>query len=233
MKVEVLFPEFCNLYGDMSNIKYLEKSVKDIEIIYTALNATPVFLSQDIDLVYMGPMTEKTQEKIIKKLLPYKGRIEELIANNKVFLFTGNAFEIFGKYIEKDDESRIEGLGILDFYSKRNMLNRYAGMILGEYEDISIIGFKNQFSQTYGNNENTYFIKAKKGIGINPESTLEGIRYNNFFGTYILGPLFILNPLFMKKILEITNVKDYELAFEQEIMDAYNQRLEEFTKLTF
>lgn len=25
MKIEILFPEFCNLYGDISNIKYLKK----------------------------------------------------------------------------------------------------------------------------------------------------------------------------------------------------------------
>lgn len=233
MKVEVLFPEFCNLYGEMANIKYLEKCVKDIQIINTSLNSTPSFITEDIDLVYMGPMTEKTQEKVIQKLMPYKEKIQELIENGKVFLFTGNAFEVLGKYIENEDGSKIEGLGILDMYSKRDMLNRYAGMILGEFDGITMLGFKNQFSQTYGNNENMYFVKADKGIGLNPQTKLEGIRYKNSFGTYILGPLFILNPLFMKKLLEIIGIEDFELAFEQEIMAVYNKRLEEFEKLTF
>ena len=26
MKIEVLFPEVCNLYGDLANIRYLKKS---------------------------------------------------------------------------------------------------------------------------------------------------------------------------------------------------------------
>lgn len=29
MKIEILFPEFCNLYGDISNIKYLKKCLSN------------------------------------------------------------------------------------------------------------------------------------------------------------------------------------------------------------
>ena len=76
MKVEILFPEFCNLYGELSNIDYLEKCVKEIEIIRTPLNSIPVFINEDIDLVFMAPMTEKTQEKVISKLMPYKDKIK-------------------------------------------------------------------------------------------------------------------------------------------------------------
>ena len=78
-----------------------------------------------------------------------------------------------------------------------------------------------------------YFVKANKGIGLNPETKLEGIHYKNFFGTYILGPLFIMNPLFVKKLLNVIGAKDYSLAFEQEIMAVYNKRVEEFERLTF
>ncbi|MBR5227225.1 MAG: hypothetical protein IKV94_01115 [Clostridia bacterium] len=233
MKVEVLFPEFCNLYGDLANIKYLEKSVKDIEVIHTPLTGTPRFISDDIDMVYMCSMTEKTQEKVIEKLKPYTEKIKELINGNKLFLCTGNAFEVFGNYIENEDGSKIEGLKVLDCHSKRDMLNRHASMFLGEFEDLKMIGFKNQFSQTYGDNANCFFAKAIKGIGLNPETRLEGIRVNNFIGTYLLGPLFILNPLFFKKIMDILKIEDYTLAFEEEIMAVYNKRLNEFETLDF
>ena len=33
MKIEVLFPEVCNLFGDISNIKYLKKCIPDAQII--------------------------------------------------------------------------------------------------------------------------------------------------------------------------------------------------------
>lgn len=232
MKIEVLFPEFCNLYGDNWNIEYLKKCSDNIEVEYTALTDEIKFVNGEIDLVYMGPMTEKTQEKVIKKLLPYKEKINELIEENKVFLFTGNAFEIFGKYIQNDDESKIEALGIFDFYSKREMLNRYAGMVIGNFNDIELIGYKNQFSQSFGNNSDKYFCETTKGIGLNPDSRLEGIHYKNFFGTYLLGPLFILNPLLVKYFLNLFNL-DTKLAFEQEIMAANKRRIEEFERLNF
>ena len=69
MKIEVLFPEFCNLYGDIYNIKYLKKCMPDAEIIETALEQVPTFFNEDVNLIYLGPMTEKTQEKVIAKLL--------------------------------------------------------------------------------------------------------------------------------------------------------------------
>jgi len=110
MKIEILFPEFCNLFGDISNMKYLKKCLPDEEYIETSIEDEPAFVSQDVDFIYLGAMTEKTQEKIIKKLLPFKEKIEELIEKNVVFLFTGNSVEILGKYIENEDGSRIEGL---------------------------------------------------------------------------------------------------------------------------
>ncbi len=41
MKVEVLYPEVCNLYGDLMNIEYLKRSAGDIEIIDTSLKSVP------------------------------------------------------------------------------------------------------------------------------------------------------------------------------------------------
>ena len=35
MKIEVLFPEFCNLFGDAYNMVYLEKTLPEAEIIRT------------------------------------------------------------------------------------------------------------------------------------------------------------------------------------------------------
>ena len=79
MKIEILFPEFCNLFGDMYNMKYLKMCIPDAEFIETALEEEPTFVKENVNLIYLGPMTENTQEKVIAKLLPYKERIIELI----------------------------------------------------------------------------------------------------------------------------------------------------------
>lgn len=230
MKIEILFPEFCNLYGDMFNMKYLKKCLPEAEFIETALEEEPTFVKENVNLIYLGPMTEKTQEKVISKLLPYKERIIDLIEKNTVFLFTGNAIEVLGKYIENEDETSIEGLGIFDVYAKRDMFHRHNSFLIGKYEDIEVIGFKSQFTMLYGDNTNMAFLEVEKGIGINKESKLEGIKKNNFIGTYLIGPLLILNPLFTKKILEMLGV-DGEVALKEETMEAYEERIKEFRRL--
>lgn len=233
MKIEILFPEFCNLYGDISNIKYLKKCLPDEEYIETSIDQEPAFTTQDINFIYLGAMTENMQEKVIQKLLPYKEKIEELIEKNTIFLFTGNAIEVLGKYIENEDGSKIEGLGIFNVYAKRDMMHRHNSLFIGKYEDIEVVGFKSQFSMMYGNIENEYFLQVEKGIGINPESKLEGIKKNNFFGTYLTGPILILNPLFTKKVLSIMGVEEPKVAFEEDTLAAYEERLKEFKKVPY
>ena len=234
MKIEILFPEFCNLFGDMFNMKYLKMCLPDAEFVETALDETPKFAQEDVNMIYLGPMTEKTQEKVINKLLPYKNRIEELIEKNTVFLFTGNALEVLGDYIENEDGSKIKGLGIFPVHSKRDMMHRHNSYFIGDFEDIKIVGFKSQFTMMYGDNSENYFAKVEKGIGLNKESKLEGIKKNNFIGTYIIGPILILNPLFTKKILKMLEVEleaDTKIALEDDTMAAYEARLKELEKL--
>ena len=231
MKIEILFPEFCNLYGDMYNMKYLKMCMPEAEFIETALDDVPAFTKEDVNMIYLGPMTEKTQEKVIARLKPYKNKIEELINNNVVFLFTGNALEVLGKYIENEDGSKIDAVGIFDVYSKRDMMHRHNSFLIGKYEDIEMIGFKSQFTMMYGDNKDSYFVEVEKGIGINKESKLEGIKKNNFIGTYIIGPILIQNPLFTKKLIKAMGAKEDTLVFEQDLMAAYEERLKELKKL--
>jgi len=231
LKIEILFPEFCNLYGDISNMNYLKKCIKKANFIETAFDEEPKFVNEKINFIYLGPMTENMQEKVIKKLMPYKEKIVELINEDVIFLVTGNAIEIFGKYIENEDGSKIEALDIFDIYSKRDMLHRHNSIFIGSWEDIEIVGFKSQFTFLYGNNEENYFAKAEKGFGLNKESNLEGIQKNNFIGSNLLGPILILNPYFTKKLIEKMGIKEPKLAFEEDTIKAYEQRLEEFKRL--
>ena len=232
MKIEILYPEFCNLNGDMGNIKYLKRCLPEAEVIETAIDQEPSFLSQeDIALVYMGTLSERSQEIVIKKLMPYKEAVKQKIEAGQLFLFTGNSVEVLGNYIENEDGSKIEALGIFNVYAKRDMLHRHNSFFLGTYEDIEILGFKSQFTMLYGDNSNNYLAEVQMGIGINPESKLEGIHQNNFIATYVIGPLLILNPYFTLKLLKMMGVDKPKLAFEEDILKAYEVRLKEFKTL--
>ena len=230
-QIEILFPEFCNLFGDISNMKYLKKCIPEANFIETSFNEEPAFVSQDVDFIYMGPMTERMQEKVIKKLMQYKNRIEELIEKGVVFLVTGNSIEIFGKYIENEDGTKIDALGLFDIYAKRDMLHRHSSIFVGKYEDIELVGFKSQFTFAYGDNTHMNLTEVEKGIGLNPDSKLEGIQKNNFIGTYIIGPILILNPQFTKKLLKKLGIENADIAFEEDVQKAYEQRLKELKNL--
>ena len=152
IKIEMLYPEICNLFGDYANVKYLASCIEDAKVINTHLTDKPSFLNEDVDFIYMGSMTEKSQELVIERLKPYTEKIKEMIDKNKVMLFTGNAVEILGNYIEKDDGSKIEALGILNFYAKRQMMNRVNSLILGDFE---ITREKNKENSKINSNENS------------------------------------------------------------------------------
>lgn len=228
MKIEVLFPEFGNLFGDISNISYLRKCLPEAEVIETSINSIPTFVEQEVNFIYLGPCSERAQEIIIQKLKPYKEKIEKLIENGTTFLWTGNSVEILGKYIENEDGTKIEGLGIFDIYAKKDMMNRKNSNVIGKFEDIEIVGFQSQFTTLHGNNEENYFLELDVGMGIEEHKKLEGIKKNNFIGTYVIGPILILNPLFTKKILKMMGVEEPKLALEKETMTAYDVRLKEF-----
>ena len=229
IKVEVLYPEFCNLFGDDFNARYLEMCDDSIELIRTNLNSEPYFVkNDDVRMIIMGAMTEDGQELCLEKLKPHKERIEELINKDVVFLLTGNSLELFGKSIENEDGSSIECLNIFGTVAKRNMLDRHNSLFIGEFEDIDVVGFKSQFAHSYGNIDDIGAFKKKGGVGFSPESNYEGVRIHNFFATYLLGPILVMNPLFTKKIMELLGIKNPHVKYEDVSLKAYNKRVEEF-----
>lgn len=111
------------------------------------------------------------------------------------------------------------------------MKDRYNSRVIANYEDIELIGFKSQFTMMYGDNSKNYFVEVLSGIGLNPSTKYEGIRKNNFIGTYILGPILILNPLFTEKLLKMIGIENPEIALKEETLMAYETRLKEFKHL--
>lgn len=228
MKIEVLYPEVCCLFGDQMNITYLCQSLPEAEIVKTPLKATPAFTTGDVDMVYLCSMTEHSQALVIDALRPYKDKIAGLIDGGTIFLVTGNALEVFISRIENEDGSFVDALGLFELTAKRRMMNRHNSLYLGKFGDLDIVGYKSQFSHAYGNDGDGLFTTVR-GIGRNPGVNPEGIRKNNFMATYLLGPLLVLNPLFSKYLLKLLGAPERSLAYEKTAMEAYALRLMEFT----
>lgn len=228
MKIEILYPEVCGLYGDAQNAEYLKQTLPDAEFIITDLNSEPYFIRNTPDIIYIGSMSEEMQRRVLGIWKPFAKRINELIDKGTVILATGNAAELFCEKIEYVTEKKeTEGLSVFPFTVKTDLFKRYNGKVLGKFEGMDIVAFRSQFSFIYGDNKNCYFLEIERGDGINKESKFEGMRKNNLICTTCLGPILPLNPLFTEYIISLAGGKA-EAAHKEIAMDAYNKRLSEF-----
>ena len=79
MKIEILYPEVCCLFGDKANMRYFKLCLPDAEFIETPIKENPRFLTEDVDMVYIGSCSESNQEKILSRLKGYEERIKSLL----------------------------------------------------------------------------------------------------------------------------------------------------------
>ena len=213
MTIAYLYYDFLNLYGDSGNVKMIsnilnQNKIKH-EILYLSLDDKLDF--SKYDLVYIGSGTESNQKIALGHLIKYKSDIEKYILDNKFFLVTGNSVDMFGKKIKGIKDYK--GLNLFDFIvtqDKRKMEEVY---INADIIDGKILGFINN---------NSYIDNLDYPLFEN-----EGIKYNNFYATYILGPILVRNPLFLKHFMNsLTNKKlKYDLKIE---MKAYSEFIKNF-----
>lgn len=230
IKIAHLYYDLMNLYGDNGNLKALQHQLNQQNIKHKIefLTINDEIDFSKYDLIYIGPGTDYNQQLILKDLLKYKKSIKQAIEDNKFFLITGNAFDLFGKYILNENKKKIKALGIFDFYSVNEDF-RLVDEVVAKTQDSNdlILGFQNQRS-TMHDLESPIF-EIIKGIGSYPNSTSEGLRYNNFYGTYLIGPILVRNPKllrqFTKEIIlsKFPNFKfkPFQLSIEQKAHTEY------------
>lgn len=97
MKIEILFSDICNQYGDNGNIVYLQKLINiakqtdeegEYEIYFTELNDDLRFITQQIDFVYIGSLAETKIEVVLEKLYNHRLEILRKIENGQMILAT-------------------------------------------------------------------------------------------------------------------------------------------------
>ncbi|MBO4853567.1 MAG: hypothetical protein J5482_00270 [Oscillospiraceae bacterium] len=231
MRVEYLFPEVCHLCGDGMNIRYLRQCCPELEVVETSLKDRPAFLDSTVDLVYLGSATEQGLHRIVAALLPYKEELIRRINEGQRMLFTGNALDVLGEYIDCDDGWRLDCLGLFPTHAEYRMMRRHNSFFLGSFTDgdfhTDVVGFKSLFGHTYGAGLDEPLLTVERGVGRQIGAAVEGFRRKNLLATYLTGPLLVLNPPFTKWLLRQMGADD-RLAFEEAAMDNYRRRLEEF-----
>ena len=110
------------------------------------------------------------------------------------------------------------------------MLDRHNSLFIGTFEDIEVVGYKSQFTHSYGDIGEQGLFKKKGGVGFCPGNSYEGVRINNLFATYLIGPILVMNPLFTKKILALLGIKNPHVKYEDVSLEAFKKRVDEFNR---
>lgn len=220
IKIAHLYYDLMNYYGEQGNITALTHAIKyaNFKVSVDTLSVDDEIDFNKYDIFYIGTGSPLNQEIVRKDILKYKNDIKKVI-DKKMFIATGNSYELFGKSI--DDK---KCLGIFNFSSKTH--DRIVGEQVFKTDIINkpIIGFQNRSS--VNDIKENYLFEVIKGNGNNENTNVEGIHINNFFGTYLIGPLLIRNPYFKDELLKYLGIT----KFDETLTDykAYYEYLKNF-----
>ena len=184
-----LYYDLMNLYGEIGNIKVLTYHLKNqgIKVNIKNLSIDDDINFDELDLIYIGSGTNNNQLLVLNDILKYKEDINKYYNDNKFFLITGNAIELFGEQIIDIDNNVHEGLKLFDYYAKENKKRIVNEVYIPSlFTKENILGFNNHFGSIYKDN-----IKLDNKFIFN----------NNFYGTYTLG-LLPRNPSFTKYFIK-------------------------------
>lgn len=191
MKIVIgyLYYDLMNLYGDSGNLNVIKYQLErqGIECIIEKVSTFDEVNFDKYDMIYIGSSTEDNRDICMKHLCLYGDEFRKFVDGNKFVLVTGNSLGMFGNRLYDDD-----GLGIFDFdvcYGERvvrEVVTRFDAC------DNDIYGFINTSDHiSYGNVSNLFGD--------------EGVCFNNFYGTYMIGPLLVRNYefslFFIKKLI--------------------------------
>ena len=199
MKLNILslYEDILNLYGDTGNLKVLKYHLDKLNIPYhiDKLSLEDKLNFTKYDLILIGSGTEENRNLALKHLKKYQKSLKNAIQKDKFFLITGNALAMFGKSINNE-----EALNIFEFETKKSKERISKEVIINNNIGRPIYGFLNNQDLILNNNNYDYLFEN------------EGIKYKNFYGTQVIGPILSRNPDFLKyfltELLKNTNYKN-------------------------
>lgn len=193
-----LYHDLLNLYGDSGNIKalkyHLEEQGCKVDIKYLSVNDKKDY--DKLDMIYIGSGTEENLLVALEDLKKDEKEIKKFVSEKKYILSTGNSVELFGNYIITNKKTKT--LGIFDYVSMHQDRIVKDVNIKTDIIDENIIGFENHIGNILTYDDSI-------------------IKIDNFYGTYIIGPILVRNPKFCSYLIkQIIKSKDEEFKFKDE-----------------
>ncbi len=223
MKILHLYPDMMNLYGEYANVLILERCLTDLGH-KVEIHSLTMGENKDIsgyDMYFMGAGTERKQKLALEALRPYASTLKKEQEGGKVFLFTGNSFELLGKSLCDAEGKTYECVGLFSYETVEGS-RRIVGDALGNtplFSDV-VVGFMNKCSKTTG--VKIPLFSLKMGFGNEAQCSGEGVYDKNFFGTHLTGPILMKNPAMLREILSRLTGKTVESVNVPYLQQAYD-----------
>lgn len=191
------FPEHLNLYGDRGNVTVLQKRCgwRNILLKIKEIRHAREACFPEADLFMIGGGSDREQGLVMEELVQMKEPWKEAIEDGLCGLAICGGYQLLGQYYELADGTRIQGLGILDYYSRcgdpRRRLVGNLGVISPRFGPL--VGFENHGGETFHAYEALGDVVF--GYGNNLSKKKEGLVYKHVIGTYLHGPVLSKNPV--------------------------------------
>lgn len=222
MKILHLYYDMMNLYGDYANLLILERCLSDLGQ-KVEIHTLSMGEKKDIsgyDMYFMGAGTERKQKRVLEELKTYAEPLKRAQNEGKVFLFTGNSFELLGKSLKDTDGKDYECLGLFPYETAEGN-RRIVGDALGSCPLFpeAVVGFMNKCSKTIGVKIPLFTLKM--GFGNEANCSGEGVYDKNFFGTHLTGPILMKNPAMLRELLRRLTGQNVENVNIPHLQQAY------------
>jgi len=197
-----LYPKEMNLYGDHGNILALIRRLEWRGLKANVIHYEPgMKIPDDIDIIFGGGGQDSGQGKIEQDLQKIAPIIKEKIEQGTPTLVICGLYQLFGKYFETADGTKISGIGALDLYTKAGN-ERLIGNIVINTKFGEVVGYENHSGLTYLGEGLESFGTVTTGAGNNGKDRTEGVFYKNCIGTYLHGPILPKNPKIADFLIE-------------------------------
>ena len=236
IKLLHLYYDLMNLYGEIGNMLILVKHLKEqgFNVTIDKKSIGDDLSFQGYTLIYSGSGTESSQKAALTHLLAYKEDLKNVAENGTIFLFTGNSFEMLGETIFASDGTRYQGIGLSSFETTETKEIRHTGDAIFHFAEIDtpLVGFINKCTEITGITAPLFSVKM--GLSNHKGEKSEGFRYQNVFGTHLIGPILVKNPAFLRYLIELIGSTCDEFTYQQQShpyeQKAYETTLQELLK---
>lgn len=223
LKLAWLYPDLMELFGDSGNINILKYRCKEIGInlMVNKLSVGETFDLDRYDMVFIGGASDRELGLFYEDMMSKREEIIKAIENNQVFLAISTGYQILGQHYKDGEGNKIDGLGAFNYYTETDTsVEHTAGYLVTEVEldgeNLKLAGFENHAGKTY--RVLNPFGKVIHGVGNNEKDKSDGIKYKNFIGTYMSGPLLARNPELTDILIKrMCDARGYEVNFPDSI----------------